>query len=92
MMLQAVKLALRIKSDAYDQEILDLIGAAMRDMSIRGVEVIDESDKLIGEAIKMYAKANFGNNNPDAEKWNKAYKDLRDSLALSGHYNVEAIE
>jgi hypothetical protein len=91
-MLEAVKLALRIKSNAYDQEITDLIGAAKRDMLIRGVEVIDESDDLIGEAIKMYSKANFGNDNPYAEKWKKAYEDLRDSLALSGHYNVEAIE
>ncbi len=92
MMLEAVKLALRIKSNAYNQEVLELIGAAKADMSMRGVEVINESDNLIGEAIKMYSKANFGNDNPNAEKWRKAYEDLRDSLALSGKYKAEAIE
>ena len=87
-MLESIKLALRIKNDAYDLEIIDLIASAKKDMSISGVKIVEETDALIKRAITMYAKANFGVGNDESEKWQKAYNALKEHLALAGDYDV----
>ena len=88
-MIEKVKVALRIKSSATDNDILDLISAAKRDLLISGIKKINENDALIIQAIKLYCKANYGLDNKDSEKYSKAYQSLKDSLALCGDYNVE---
>ena len=72
MILEKVKLALRIRSNAYDIDIYDLIESAKLDLSISGVKKLDEEDPLIQQAIKTYCKANFGLDNKDSEKYQKA--------------------
>ena len=89
MILEKVKLALRIRSNAYDIDIYDLIESAKLDLSISGVKKIDEEDPLIQQAIKTYCKANFGLDNKDSEKYQKSYDLLKQSLGLCGDYNVE---
>jgi len=87
-MLEAVKIALRIKNTAYDSEITGLIEACKLDLKISGVKTISESDALIERAIEMYCKANFGIGNTEGERWQKAYDSLKEHLALAGDYNV----
>lgn len=89
MILEKVKLALRIRSNAYDIDIYDLIESAKLDLSISGVKKIDEEDPLIQQAIKTYCKANFGLDNKDSEKYQKAYDMKKQHLSLCGDYNVE---
>ena len=88
-MLEKVKLALRIKSNKTDGDILDLIEACKLDLTTAGVKKINENDALIIQAVKLYCKANYGLDNKDSEKYLKAYQSLKDSLALCGDYNVE---
>lgn len=88
-MLEKVKLALRIKSSKTDEDILDLINACKIDLSVAGVKKINEDDALIGQAIKLYCKANYGLDNKDSDKYLKSYELLKSSLALCGDYNVE---
>lgn len=87
-MLEKVKLALRISSDIFDDELTDLIQACKVDLSISGIKTIDETDILIQQAIKTYCKANFGLDNPDSEKYQRSYDLLKEHLALCGDYNV----
>ncbi|BDU81624.1 head-tail connector protein [Clostridium perfringens] len=87
-MLEKVKLSLRIKSDAFNTEISEMIEAAKLDLSISGVEKINEDDPLIQQAIKTYCKANFGLDNKDSEKYQKSYNMLKEHLSLCGDYNV----
>lgn len=89
MILEKVKLALRIRSNAYDIDIYDLIESAKLDLSISGVKKIDEEDPLIQQAIKTYCKANFGLDNKDSEKYQKAYDMQKQHLSLCCDYNVE---
>lgn len=86
-LLSAVKTALRITSNRFDGEITTLIEACKIDLSIAGVTVLDETDPVIKRAIILYAKANFGYDNPDSEKFQKSYDLLKCSLALAGDYN-----
>ena len=85
--LEEVKTALRLTSNAFDEsELLPLIESCKLDLSISGVKIISEDDALIRQAIKLYCKANFGNNE-DSVKFQAAYDKLKDSLALCGDYN-----
>lgn len=59
-MLEKVKLALRIKTDAYDDELNDLIDAAMLDLGVAGVVVPEELDALATKAVITYCKMSFG--------------------------------
>lgn len=58
-MLEKVKLALRIKTAAFDSELEDLIEAARADLGIAGVIAYDD-DPLVSRAIITYCKCNFG--------------------------------
>ena len=59
-MLDQVKMALRIKTTAYDSELTYLIAAAKLDLGIAGVVVPDELDELVTRAIITYCKLSFG--------------------------------
>lgn len=47
---------------------------------------IQVMDPLIKRAIIVYVKANFGWNNPDAEKLQQSFRMLETHLALSAEY------
>jgi len=63
-MLTAVKLALRITTTAFDDELNQLIEAAKTDLGIAGVTVPvtteSDLDQIIQRAIITYCKLNFG--------------------------------
>ena len=63
-MLEIVKLALRITTTAFDDELNQLIEAAKIDLGIAGVVVptttAQELDQIIQRAIVTYCKLNFG--------------------------------
>lgn len=58
-MLDRVKLAMRITTDAYDEEFNSLINAALLDLGIAGVTITD-SDELIRRAVITYCRLHFG--------------------------------
>lgn len=84
------KLALRITSSAYDDEVDMLIDAAKADLLLSGVASAaleaDEPDPLVKRAIILYCKAEFGLDNPDAERYMASFRSLETHLALSTEY------
>jgi len=93
--LNDVKVALRVAATttAFDGEIQDLFNAAIADLKLAGV-VADkavDTDTLIKRAITTYCKANFGYDNPDAERFWRSYESLKMHLTLSADYNTEAV-
>ena len=90
-MLDDVKIALRVSGTALDGEISDLIAAARQDMLLSGVlstKANSNTDPLIKRAIVTYTKANFGWDNPEAEKFQSAYHMLKQHLTLSQEYSA----
>lgn len=59
-MLDKVKMALRIKTDALDAELDDLIEAAKLDLGIAGVVLPATMDAICTRAIITYCKMSFG--------------------------------
>jgi beta-phosphoglucomutase-like phosphatase (HAD superfamily) len=96
-MLDKVKMALRITSAAFDDEINGLIAAAKADLRLVGVVSQDieqrseadttASDPLILRAIILYAKAGFGYDD-NAARYREAYDYLKCALSLAGDYNA----
>jgi uncharacterized phage protein (predicted DNA packaging) len=89
-MLEAVKLSLRVTTAVFNDEIQDLIDAARLDLIQSGIsseKAYDETDALIKRAITIYCKANFGYDNPDADRFTQSYVMLKQHLSLTSDYN-----
>lgn len=87
--LSGVRQYLRLVTTTHDREIEDLIRAARADLVLGGVaeaRAEDETDPLILRAVATFAKAEFGLNNDDSEKYRAAYQEQRKALALSDAY------
>lgn len=91
-MLDLVKLALRIGTDAYDAELNNLIEAAQDDLGIAGVVNIDaDTDPLIKTAIITYCKLHFGLPE-DADRLQRSYDEQKGQLSTAtGHTDWEAV-
>lgn len=85
MLLDKVKLALRIMTAAFDSEINDLIDAALADLGLAGVTELDESDPLIIRAVTTYCRANFGQPD-DYERMKAAYNEQKAQLQMATGY------
>ena len=86
-MLDKVKLALRITTDAFDDELTDLISAARLDLGIAGVVVPEEIDALVGRAIITYCRVHFGS--PDEyDRLKAAYDEQKAQLMVATGYTV----
>ena len=92
MLLDDVKTALRVSGTALDFEVQDLIDAAKADLQLSGVHAdkIVDTDPLIKRAVIVYAKAHFGWDNPEADRFAKSYDMLKQHLTLSTEY-TEAV-
>ena len=86
-MLDKVKLALRIKSQAFDSEIEDLIAAALADLGLAGVTAAQEleADPLITRAVVTYCRINFGEPD-DYERMKKSYDEQKAQLSMATGY------
>ena len=84
-MLEKVKLALRIKTTVFDNEINDLIKAALADLGIAGVKNTKEDDPLIIRAVITYCKYHFGE--PDqSDKLKASYDEQKAQLQMAEGY------
>lgn len=86
-MLNLVKLALRITTDAYDTELNMLIQAAFLDLTAAGVDLFTAatSDDLVKMAVCTYCKMNFGNPE-DADRLKRSYDEQKAQLSMRTGY------
>ena len=84
-MLEKVKMALRVMTDVYDDELTDLIAAAKMDLGIAGVIVPAEFDQLVTRAIITYCKVNFGLCE-DADRLKASYDEQKAQLSNATGY------
>lgn len=84
-MLTKVKLALRLSTNAYDDEIQSLINAAKLDLGIAGVTFPGEADALVERAIITYCRCNFGSP-ADYDRLKKAYDEQKAQLMTATGY------
>lgn len=87
-MLQAVKLALRVVTDAYDDEIDALIESAVADIGITGTDTESlKSDPLVMQAVKTYCRMNFGSPS-DYDRLKRSYDEQKAQLQTCSGYGL----
>lgn len=84
-MLALVKVALRITSSAFDDELNMLISAAQTDLGIAGVELPSTLDEICQTAICTYCKMNFGNPS-NYDKLKASYDEQKAQLQTATGY------
>lgn len=84
-MIDKVKLALRITTNAFDEEIADLIEAALKDLGIAGVTNDDITDPLIIRAIITYCKCHFGESD-EYDRLKRSYDEQKAQMSMATGY------
>lgn len=84
-MLDLVKLALRITSNIFDDELNNLIASAKLDLGIAGVELPSTLDEVCKLAIVTYCKMNFGNPE-NYDKLKASYDEQKAQLSMATGY------
>lgn len=85
-MLNAVKLALRITTTAYDDEIQALIDAAYADLGIVGLDsIILMNNPLYVQAVKTYVRMNFGSPS-DYDRLKRSYDEQKAQMQSASGY------
>jgi len=84
-MLEKVKMALRITTNAYDDELNDLISAAQTDLGIAGVVLPDTLDAICQRAIITYCKLHFGEPD-DYDRLKASYDEQKAQLSMATGY------
>lgn len=76
-----VKTALRIRSkdEGLNEEVADLVDAAILDLASSGIKE-DLENKLFVQAVIVYCKAQFGFDNPDSERLNDSYISMKHKM------------
>jgi len=81
-LLLKVKTALRITTDAFDDELTDLIEAAKLDLQIAGVTIPACMDAIVNRAIITYCKMNFGIPD-DYDRLKRSYDEQKAQLSTA---------
>ncbi len=86
-MLEAVRKALRIKTESYDDELGRLILAAQLDLGIAGVVIPADTtlDALVTTAVITYCKMHFGQPD-DYDRLKRSYDEQKAQLATCTGY------
>lgn len=83
-MLDKVKLAMGITTDAYDAEIQALIDAALLDLGIAGVTKLT-GDAMVQRAVITYCRLMF-HTPADFDRLRWAYESIKGQMAISSDY------
>lgn len=87
-MLDLVKKALRITTDAFDDELQQLIDSALIDIGFGGAmsEVLTENgDSIVKQAVITYCKMNFGLPE-DYDRLKRSYDEQKAQLGTATGY------
>lgn len=88
-MLLEAKLAMRITTNAYNDEIERLIAAACADLGIVDVEATETTtDPLLKQAIITYVRLNFGTPE-DYDKLKASYDEQKAQLISNHDYGLK---
>lgn len=91
-MLNTVKLALRITTNAFDSELNGLINAACADLGVVGVAATSSTtDALLTRAIVTYCRLHFGQPD-DYDRLKASYDEQKAQLISCTGYGLPSEE
>lgn len=93
-LLDKVKVACRVTSTAYDDELADLIEAGLADLNITDIDSDllvngSELDPLVQRAVITYCKMNFGYlSDEQYQKFKESYDEQKAQMLMSSNYTT----
>lgn len=88
-MLDKVKLALRLTTDAFDSELNDLVSVALADLRIAGVDAAIE-DPLVSRAVITFCRVHFGTPD-DYDRVKASYDEQKAQLQMATGYGFAEV-
>lgn len=85
--LSAVKMALRISTNAFDMQLQDLVEAAKLDLGIAGVALPSTMDAIVRTAIITYVRLHFGQPD-DYDRLKRSYDEQKAQLSTATGYTI----
>ena len=85
--LSAVKMALRISTNAFDMQLQDLVDAAKLDLGIAGVVLPSTMDAIVRTAIITYVRLHFGQPD-DYDQLKRSYDEQKAQLSTATGYTI----
>ena len=87
-LINVAKTALRLTTDALNDELYDEIDACLQRLNVAGVDGAEE-DPLVKDALRAYVRwqHDFCGR---GEEWKTCFADLRDAMGLSDLYRANA--
>lgn len=86
-MLSAAKKAMRLTTTGFDDEITDLINAALKDMGLAGITEDDVTDPLVRKAVITYCRLNFGQPD-DYDRLKASYDEQKAQMSMASGYTT----
>lgn len=83
--LAAVRKALRVTTDAFDDELAELIEAGQADIRLAGVVNLDTDDPLVRRAVITYCRLNFGQPD-DYDRLKASYNEQKAQMGMATGY------
>lgn len=80
------RLAVRVKSTAFDEELNNLVEACLKDLKLAGAETVSADDNLTRQAVTLYLRAHFGSGFDDPDRYERDYQALKITMANSSDY------
>lgn len=87
MLLDKVKMALRVTTDAFDDELTILINSAKLDLGLAGVTLPSTLDDICNLAIITYCKLHFGEPD-DYDRLKASYDEQKAQLSMATGYTT----
>lgn len=87
-MLDKIKMALRIKTDAYNDELTNLMKAGLIDLGFGGASrdvLLEDADEVVTQAVITYCKMNFGLPE-DYDRLKRSYDEQKAQLGTATGY------
>lgn len=84
--LEAIRLSLRISTQAFDDELDSLIDAALAELRIAGIrETRKNCSPVALNAVRLYCKAYFGSDGQN-QKYLEMFDKMKHSMELDDRY------
>ena len=94
-LLDKAKVACRVFTDVFDEELQDLIAAGLADLGITDINASmltaddSEIDPLIRQAVLTWCKKEFGEVEPETyARLDAAYKEQKAQLSMNSNYTT----
>lgn len=90
-LLDKAKMACRVTTTTFDDEITGLINSALADMGLTDITTLTETDPLIERAVLTFCKMNFGYatlSNDQYARLKESYDEQKKQLIMSSSYTT----